>query len=73
MQTNGQLPSSQPVDWKEEHQVVLENLIQQLTSPPVMAYPDFKEPFILHTDASEVCLGAVLYQKRDSILRVIAY
>ena len=71
-QTNGQLPSSQPVDWKEEHQVILENLIQQLTSPPVMAYLDFKEPFILHTDASEAGLGTVIYQKQDGILRVIA-
>ena len=53
--------------------MVLENLIQQLTSPPVMAYPDFKEPFILHTDASETGLDAVLYQKQDGILRVIAY
>ena len=38
-----------------------------------MAYPDFSQPFILHTDASEECLGSVLYQKLDGKMRVIGY
>ena len=38
-----------------------------------MAYPCFNDPFVLHTDASEVGLGAVLYQKQNGALKVIAY
>ncbi len=38
-----------------------------------MAYPDLEKPFILHVDASEEGLGAVLYQRQDGALRVIAY
>ena len=41
--------------------------------PPVMAYPDYTKPFILHTDASERGLGAALFQKQDGQLQVIAY
>ena len=38
-----------------------------------MAYPNYSEPFILHTDASEKGLGGALYQRQDGKLRVIAY
>ena len=70
---SGQLPSNHPINWTEEHHVALEHLTKHLTSPPVMAYPNFEEPFLLHTDASETGLGAVLYQQQNGVLRVIAY
>jgi len=69
----GQRSSKDKVRWSEEHQSTLENLIDKITSTPVMAYPDFTLPFILTTDASKDGLGAVLYQKQDDITRVIAY
>ena len=43
------------------------------TESPVLAYADFKAPFILHTDASGDGLGAVLYQVQEGKQRVIAY
>ena len=48
-------------------------LIHRLTSPPVMAFSDFIKPFVLHTDASQEGLGAVLYQEQDGKLRVLGY
>ena len=51
----------------------MEKLISCLVSAPVMAHPDPNSPYVLHTDASETGLGAVLYQEQHGILRVIAY
>ena len=70
---SGQLPSNHPINWTEEHQVALEHLTKHLTSPPVMAYANFEETFLLLTDALERGLGAVLYQQQNGVLRVIAY
>lgn len=68
-----QLPPSHPVEWEEVHQQALNKLIDCITEPPVMAYPCYDQPFIVHTDASEDGLGAVLYQKQGGELRVIGY
>ena len=71
--TDAQLPSSKPIFWANSHQEALEYLIDCLTKPPVMAYPDFSSLFIFHTDVSEVGLGAVLYQRQNGKPPVIAY
>ena len=68
-----QLPSSQKVEWKEIHQKVLEILLDKLASPPIMACPDFSKPFLLHMNASQEGLGALLCQQQQNKLRVIAY
>ncbi len=64
-----------PVNWQwtSEQQMAFDNLKCVLTSPPVLAYPDYTKPFILHTDASHQGLGAVLYQEADGNKKVIAY
>ena len=67
------LAGNHRVTWTEEHQKRLDILIHRLTSPPVMAFPDFTKPFVLHTDASQEGLGAVLYQEQDGKLRVLGY
>ncbi len=68
-----QLPSREPVDWTLQHQEALEQLVDLLITPPVLAYSDFNLPFTLHTDASDQGLGAVLYQRQNGKLRVIGY
>ncbi|KAJ8004171.1 hypothetical protein DPEC_G00156010 [Dallia pectoralis] len=69
----GHLPSQTPIQWTNSHQEVLNQLIDALTKPPVLAYPDFTQPFVLHCDASQVGLGVVLYQRQQGKMRVIAY
>ena len=69
----GSVPSSKPVVWGEQHQQALEKLLDHLTSAPVLGYPDFSQSFVLHTDASQEGLGAVLYQRQDGKMRVIGY
>ena len=43
------------------------------TTTPILAYADFTKPFKLHTDASVLGLGAVLYQLHKSVEKVISY
>ena len=42
-------------------------------TPPILAYPDFKLPFLLYTNVSNFALGAVLGQIQDGQERVICY
>lgn len=69
----GQLPTNMPINWTAEHQSVVEKLVEMLIHPPILAFPNFDLPFVLHTDASNEGLGAVLYQRQDNKLRVIGY
>lgn len=68
-----QLSSRTPIIWTTEHQEIVSKFVDILTNPPVLAYPNFYLPFVLHTDASNQGLGAVLYQKQDNKLKVIGY
>ena len=61
------------VEWTEAAASAFEHLKKLCTSNPILAYPDYKLPFVLHTDSSSEGLGAVLYQKQNGKLRVIAY
>ena len=61
------------INWSEAAQSAFEILKELCVNAPILAFPDYKLPFILHTDSSTEGLGAVLYQKQDGKLRVIAY
>ena len=69
----GHLPSRTPIQWTSVHQEVSNQLIDALTEPPILGYPDFTQPFVVHCDASQIGLGAVLYQRQQGKMRVIAY
>ncbi|KAK3085220.1 hypothetical protein FSP39_000156 [Pinctada imbricata] len=62
-----------PFTWNEEQQTAFDALKSQLMKPPILGYPDYKQPFELHTDACAKGLGAVLYQLQGDKKRVISY
>ena len=64
------MPSLHNVEWKRIHQKVAEILLDKLVSPPIIAYPDFSKPFLLHTDASQ---EQQQNQQQQDKLRVITY
>lgn len=60
-------------EWGADQEAAYEALRTALTSAPVLAYPDFGQPFIVQVDASQVAVGATLLQKQDGAERVICY
>ena len=59
--------------WGDEQETAFNDLRQRLHTPPVLAHFDETAPTMLHTDASNVGLGAVLVQCQGDTERVIAY
>ena len=62
-----------PVDWGEEEQIAFDTLKSLCCKAPILFYPNYKLPILLHTDSSLDRLGAVLYQVQNGVKRVIAY
>ena len=52
------------IEWTEAADSAFEHLKKLCTSTPILAYPDYQLPFVLHTDSSSEGLGAVLHQKQ---------
>ena len=65
--------SKQLIEWIGDHQSIMDKLLNCLTEPPILAYPDYSVPLILHTDASSAVLGCGLFQEQDGTIRVIGY
>ena len=59
--------------WDETCQTAFDQLKYLLTTAPILAYPDFSQPFHLYTDASADGLGYLLGQVIDGKEVVIAY
>lgn len=59
--------------WASEQETAFTELRQRLVSAPVLAHFDEEADTEVHTDASNVGLGAVLVQRQEGIERVIAY
>ena len=62
------------LNWNDEvHACAFENLKAVLTSPPLLAYPDFEKPFILQCDASDNAVGVILAQISNGKEHVVSY
>ena len=59
--------------WGPSQQEAFEKLKSELCSISVLAYPNFKLPFNLTTNASKVGIAAILSQVQDELERPIAY
>ena len=62
-----------PIKWDPDCQCNFDNLKDLCTTTPILAYADFAKPFKLHTNASVLGLGAVLYQVHERLEKVIHY
>ncbi|KAE9301653.1 hypothetical protein PF008_g22691 [Phytophthora fragariae] len=60
-------------EWTIEQETVFEHVKMLLTKKPLLAYPDFRLPFRVVTDASKVGLGACLMQDQGRGWQPIAY
>ena len=59
--------------WTTTCELAFNTIIDKLTTAPVLGFADPKLPYVLHTDASTIGLGAALYQEQEGCMRVIAY
>ena len=59
--------------WEKEHEDALRLSKTRLLQAPNLAFPSFRHPFVIDTDASETALGAVLSQIIDGEERPIAF
>jgi hypothetical protein len=51
-----------PFQWMGECRLALDQLIEQVTSDPMLCHPDPNQQYELFVDASTFALGAVLAQ-----------
>lgn len=56
---------STKITWTDECEKAFQTLKRKLTSPPLLAFPDFTKPFILYVDASHDGMAFALHQKCD--------
>ena len=59
--------------WGQEQEETFCWVKALLTRRPVLAYPDFRRPFVVATDASLVGVGAALMQNHGQGLQPVAY
>lgn len=62
-----------PFFWSPEADNSFKKLKECLVSAPILACPDYSQPFEVHTDASDFGIGAVLTQTLNGEEKVIAY
>lgn len=59
--------------WTNECEHSFQTLKNSLLKPPILQYPDFKNKFIITTDASKHAVGACLSQNFDGVELPVSY
>lgn len=62
-----------PFTWTDEHEKAKQYIINCLTTKPLLVVFNPELPTELHTDASSLGYGGILFQKYDGQNRVVAY
>ena len=52
--------------WEAEHDKAFRQMKKVISKQTLLAYPDFNEEFVIHTDASDFQLGAVICPERQA-------
>ena len=60
-------PDKTPWKWIERHQKAFNAIKKIISRETLLSYPDFNKPFDIHTDASDLQLGAVISQNGKPI------
>lgn len=63
----------QQIEWTSAAENSFLAIKQALVSAPILSQPDFSEPFVIQSDASDTGIGGILSQTLDGAERVIAY
>ena len=53
--------------WTAVHDKAFEQMKSQIAKDTLLAFPDFNKPFVIHTDASKIQLGACISQEGKPI------
>lgn len=67
------LKKGSKINMSSEYIQAFEKCKEVLINAPILQYPDFEQPFILTTDASDVAIGAVLSQGQIGSDKPVAY
>uniref|UniRef100_A0A914Z7V0 RNA-directed DNA polymerase n=1 Tax=Panagrolaimus superbus TaxID=310955 RepID=A0A914Z7V0_9BILA len=71
---NALLRKGAPFDWQPPQQHAFEQLIEVLTTPPVLQPPHMDKPFLIYSDASSRGIGAAILQAGDDgLAHVVMY
>lgn len=62
-----------PFIWSQEQEFSFNFLKEKLITAPILQYPDFTQPFVVTTDASNYAVGAILSQGEIGNDKPIAY
>lgn len=59
--------------WNQQHEDAFKSLKKKLTTPPTLAFPNFKLPFKVETDDRDYGIGAIISQNDGECEKPVAY